>query len=39
MKCKNKEVGICNMCGKETTKRIPVKPFTFYCGCEGARCL
>ena len=39
MKRKDKEIGDCIACGKKTRKRIPVKPFAFYCGCEGARCL
>jgi len=44
MKKKNKEVGECGMCGKQTTKLIPqVKGYPhkkiFYCGCKGARCI
>jgi len=46
MKRKNKELGVCGLCGKETYKTIPKPKSTpnanrkvFYCGCKGVRAL
>jgi len=46
MKRKDKEIGKCSLCGKETTKQLPKfkhypngKKKRFYCGCEGIRAL
>jgi hypothetical protein len=39
IKRKDCEVGECAICGKKTRKRMPIKPYTFYCGCEGPRAI